>query len=230
MKAQNQIIVSIGSNQGNRLDNLLTAIDLIHQEVATVIKVSAIYETPAWGFESDAFYNAAILLHSTKNPQKLLNQLLKVEKQLGRIRTNEKGYQARTIDLDIIAYNDEIISTENLQVPHPQMQHRKFVLLPLRDLDNQWQHPKLHLSVTELLATTTDESQCEVVQKLLRQSKNCVYQNSIILLLKEILVLEKQLWQQKSQQIVMLNWFWNVLQTILFYPNSTKTKADSLFH
>lgn len=166
MKAQNQIIVSIGSNQGDRLANVLTAIDLIHQQLATVVKVSQIYETPAWGFESDTFFNAAILLHSTKNPQKILNQLLKIEKQLGRIRTNEKGYQARTIDLDIIAFNDEIISTENLQVPHPQMPHRKFVLLPLRDLDNQWQHPELHLSVIELLATTSDESQCEVVHKI----------------------------------------------------------------
>ena len=166
MKAQNQIIVSIGSNQGERLVNVLTAIDLIHQQVATVVKVSQIYETPALGFESDAFYNAAILLHSTKNAQKILNQLLKIEKQLGRIRTNEKGYQARILDLDIIAFNDEIISTENLQVPHPQMPHRKFVLLPLRDLDNQWQHPKLHLSVTELIATTSDESQCEVIHKM----------------------------------------------------------------
>ncbi len=166
MKAQNQIIVSIGSNQGERLVNVLTAIDLIHQQVATVVKVSQIYETPAWGFESDAFYNAAILLHSNKNPQKILNQLLKIEKHLGRTRSNEKGYQARTLDLDIIAFNDEIISTENLQVPHPQMQHRKFVLLPLRDLDNQWQHPELHLSVTELIAITSDESQCEVVHKI----------------------------------------------------------------
>lgn len=72
MKAQNQIIVSVGSNQGNRLINVLTAIDLIHQQIATVVKVSKIYETPAWGFESDAFYNAAILLYSTKNPQKIL--------------------------------------------------------------------------------------------------------------------------------------------------------------
>jgi 2-amino-4-hydroxy-6-hydroxymethyldihydropteridine diphosphokinase len=166
MKAQNQIIVSIGSNQGERLVNVLTAIDLIHQQVATVVKVSQIYETPALGFESDAFYNAAILLHSNKNPQKILNQLLKIEKHLGRTRSNEKGYQARTLDLDIIAFNDEIISTENLQVPHPQMQHRKFVLLPLRDLDNQWQHPELHLSVTELIAITSDESQCEVVHKI----------------------------------------------------------------
>ena len=105
-------------------------------------------------------------MHSTKNPQKILNQLLKIEKHLGRTRSNEKGYQARTLDLDIIAFNDEIISTENLQVPHPQMQHRKFVLLPLRDLDNQWQHPELHLSVTELIAITSDESQCEVVHKI----------------------------------------------------------------
>ena len=82
--SQHQVILSLGSNQGNRLETIQSCINLIHSEVATVVKVSKIYETTAWGFESELFYNAAILIHTSKSAQKILNQVLKVEKKLGR--------------------------------------------------------------------------------------------------------------------------------------------------
>ena len=166
MKKQHQILVSIGSNQGNRLENLTTAIAFIHQEIASVVKVSKIYETPAWGFESDAFYNGMVLLHSYKTPQKILAQLLKIERQMGRVRTSEKGYQARIIDLDVIAYDEEVIATENLQIPHPQMQNRNFVLLPMKEIKHDWEHPVLKKSISELVENTSDESICQVVHTL----------------------------------------------------------------
>ncbi|WP_445455714.1 2-amino-4-hydroxy-6-hydroxymethyldihydropteridine diphosphokinase [Flavobacterium sp. HNIBRBA15423] len=166
MKKQHQIIVSIGSNQGNRLENLTTAIALIHQEVASVVKTSKIYETPSWGFESDAFYNGVLLLHSHKSPQKILSQLLKIEKRMGRVRTNEKGYQARIIDLDVIAYDEEIVATETLQIPHPQMQNRNFVLLPMKDVKVDWIHPVLKKTVSELIENTTDDSKCKVAHSI----------------------------------------------------------------
>ena len=78
---QHQVILSLGSNQGNRLSMITTCIDLIHSEIAVVVKVSKIYETPAWGFESEPFYNAAILIHTSKSPQKILKQVLKVERK-----------------------------------------------------------------------------------------------------------------------------------------------------
>ncbi|OXA79643.1 2-amino-4-hydroxy-6-hydroxymethyldihydropteridinediphosphokinase [Flavobacterium aquidurense] len=166
MKSQHQIVLSIGSNQGNRLENIESCIALIHQEVGTVIQVSKLYETPAWGFESDAFYNCALLLHSTSSAQKILNQVLKVEKQLGRIRSNQQGYQSRIIDVDLIVFDDEIIDSEKLQVPHPLMQNRKFVLLPMQDLKLNWKHPVLQKSISELIAVTADDSICTVVQEL----------------------------------------------------------------
>ena len=166
MKKQHQIIISIGSNQGNRLENLTTAISLVHHQVAAVIKVSSVYETPSWGFESEAFYNAVFLVHSYKAPQKILAQLLKIEKQMGRVRTEQKGYQARSIDLDIIAYDEEVIATDHLQVPHPQMQSRNFVLLPMQDLNLNWTHPILKKTTSELLLITTDESVCEKITEL----------------------------------------------------------------
>lgn len=166
MKSQHQIVLSIGSNQGNRLENIESCIALIHQEVGTVIQVSKLYETPAWGFESDAFYNCALLLHSSSSAQKILNQILKVEKQLGRIRSAQEGYQSRIIDVDLIVFDDEIIDSEKLKVPHPLMQNRKFVLLPMQNLKLNWKHPFFQKSVSELIAVTTDDSICTVVQEL----------------------------------------------------------------
>jgi len=166
MKSQHQVVLSIGSNQGNRLENIENCINLIHEEIGTVIQVSKLYETPAWGFESDAFYNCALLLHSYSSAQKILNQVLKVEKQLGRVRSDQQGYQSRIIDIDLIAFDDHIIESEKLQIPHPLMQNRKFVLLPMQDLKLSWKHPVLQKTVSELITITPDDSVCTVVQNL----------------------------------------------------------------
>lgn len=160
MKQQNQIIVSFGSNQGNRLQIIHQAVTAIHQRIATVIKISKLYETPAWGFSGDAFLNGVLLLHTSKSAQEILKELLQLETEFGRIRNQNEGYASRTLDLDIIACNEEIIVDENLIVPHPQMENRKFVLQPFADLGLQWIHPILKKSVSELLATTDDTSDC----------------------------------------------------------------------
>lgn len=164
--SQHQVILSLGSNQGNRLEIILSCIDLIHNEVGVVVKVSKVYETPAWGFESEPFYNCAILVHTSKSAQKLLKQVLKVEKTLGRVRSKEKGYQARLIDIDIIAVDEEIISTDSLQIPHPLMHNRKFVLQPMMDLDLNWEHPVFKKSVAQLLLQTDDKSSIKAVHSL----------------------------------------------------------------
>jgi len=166
MELQHQVILSLGSNQGNRLKNIELCLELIHQEIGTIIKVSHLYETPSWGFESEAFYNCALLMHTGKTPQQILEQVLLVEKMLGRIRSENAGYQSRIIDVDLIAFDSEIIDVENLQIPHPLMQNRKFVLLPFQDLNVDWKHPILKKTIPELLQITPDDSVCEVVQKL----------------------------------------------------------------
>lgn len=166
MELQHQVILSLGSNQGNRLKNIELCLELIHKEIGTIIKVSHLYETPAWGFESEAFYNCALLMHSTNSAQKILELVLQVEKKLGRIRNENAGYQSRIIDVDLIAFDDEILELDHLQIPHPLMQNRKFVLLPVQDLNIDWVHPVLKKTIPELIQTTPDESVCEVVQKL----------------------------------------------------------------
>ena len=166
MKSQNQVVLSLGTNQGNRLLNIEKAVEWIHQEVGTVIKTSKLYETPSWGFDGDAFYNCALVLHSFSSAHKILDQILNIEKQLGRVRDATLEYQSRIIDIDLIAFNEEIIDTENLQVPHPLMQNRKFVLLPMMDLNLDWIHPVFHKKITDLFEISVDDSVCTFVQKL----------------------------------------------------------------
>ena len=166
MKSQHQVVLSLGSNQGNRLENIENCLQLIHQEVGTVIKVSRLYESPAWGFESDAFYNCVAVVHTTNSAQKVLNQVLKVEKKSGRVRSNKLGYQSRIIDVDLISFDEEIIDSEKLQIPHPLMQNRKFVLLPIQDLNLDWKHPVLKKTISELLESSPDQSVCKVIQEL----------------------------------------------------------------
>jgi deoxyguanosine kinase len=166
MKTQHQVVLSLGSNQGNRLENIENALQLIHQEVGTIIKVSRLYETPSWGFESDAFYNCALLIHTYKNPEEVLNLVLTIENKLGRIRSENQGYQSRSIDIDLITFNEEIISSENLQIPHPLMQDRKFVLLPMLDLELNWTHPIFKKNISQLLENSSDESQCTLIQNI----------------------------------------------------------------
>ncbi len=166
MKSQHQVVLSIGTNQGNRLENIKNCLQLIHQEIGTIIKVSNLYESPSWGFESDAFYNCALVLHTYNSAHAVLNAFLKIEKQMGRVRGETLGYQSRIIDIDLITFDSAIIDSENLQVPHPLMQNRKFVLLPMQDLNLDWKHPIFQKKITELLAISPDESVCTIVQKL----------------------------------------------------------------
>ena len=166
MKAQHQVILSIGSNQGNRLEAIKKCIALIHQEIGTVIKVSKVYETAAWGFDSDAFYNCALVLHTHFPAAEVLLKALAVEQKLGRIRKQDSGYQSRIIDIDVIAFDEAVIDTEMLQVPHPLMQDRKFVLFPFQDLETNWIHPVFHKTILELMETCTDEGECVAVAEL----------------------------------------------------------------
>jgi len=166
MKSQNQSILSIGSNQGNRLEIIQKCIQLIQLEIGTVFLVSKLYETPSWGFESDTFYNCAIAINTHKSPQKVLSGILKIEKQLGRIRSSQDGYQPRIIDIDIISFENEVLNTASLVIPHPQMQKRLFVLLPMKDLQLEFVQPLFQKSLQELIDSCEDKSSCKAVSNL----------------------------------------------------------------
>jgi len=166
MKSQNTVLLSLGTNMGDKLENLQTCISVLHKTVASVIKVSNVYETPAWGFEGAAFYNCAIAIHTHKSAQKLLSEIVKVEKKLGRIKTNSTHYESRCIDIDIIAFNDEIIESDTLNIPHLHVQNRKFVLFPLLDIAPKWKHPKRNQTISEMLISCEDTSEITSVGTL----------------------------------------------------------------
>ena len=109
MKIVRTTYLSLGSNQGNKLDNLQKAIDLIGEKVGAIHKVSSIYKTKSWGFDGDAFFNCCLEASTNLNPETLLKTLLEIEESLGRVRTNSNEYLGRSIDLDILLFDDEII-------------------------------------------------------------------------------------------------------------------------
>jgi deoxyguanosine kinase len=169
---QNQIVLSLGSNLGNRLENIQLALTELHQNIGTIIQVSKLYETPSWGFDSDPFYNAAVLIHCDKSPSDLLLAIHQIEKKLGRNRTENLQYEARPIDIDIISIDENIIQTENLTVPHAAMHKRLFVLLPFQDLNFDWKHPQLYKNISGLIATCPDESVCKFIGYLQKPLSN----------------------------------------------------------
>ncbi len=161
MKTPNLIHISLGSNIGNRLNFLEKAITRIYQNIGDVVKISGVYQTPAWGFESDDFYNACISIHTFYNGQEVLAKLMDIEVELGRNRTGAEGYEARTIDLDILLSSEGILETKELIVPHPAMQKRKFVLAPLVEIANDEIHPKFDKTIGDLLKEVEDDSEVE---------------------------------------------------------------------
>ncbi len=156
-----QIFLGLGSNLGNREENLSTAQKLIEEKVGKIRSKSSIYETAAWGItEQNAFLNQVIEVESHFSPSAVLHLVLKIEKDMGRIREIKWG--ERSIDIDILYYNNEIISTENLTVPHPFIQERKFVLVPLCEIAPAFIHPKLKQSNLELLEKCQDSGEIKL--------------------------------------------------------------------
>lgn len=155
--------IALGSNKGDKLKHLQDAVDAIYTSIGNIKLISKVYKSPAFEFESDDFFNCCLVLESYLKPQKVLKTLLQIEKSLGRTRKSKKGYEARIIDLDIVFAEDEIINTKTLQIPHPEMEKRKFVLQPLNDIASKIKHPKLNEEVSTLLESCEDESILEPV-------------------------------------------------------------------
>ncbi len=147
--------LSIGSNLGEREENLANAIKQIEANCGIISKQSAIYETAAWGnTEQPAFLNQALVLRTDLSSKKLMKQLLHIERLMGRERTVKMG--PRTIDLDIVLMDEETVYSEYLTLPHPNMQDRKFVLLPLAEIAPKAFHPVFNKTIEQLLVECGD--------------------------------------------------------------------------
>ncbi len=144
------VFLALGSNIGDRQVNLQAAIHALEPEVHPTV-CSPVYETPPWGYlDQPNFLNQVIEAETHLSPPKLLNYIKEIEQQRGRQETFRNG--PRLIDLDIIFYDQEVIDSPPLTIPHPRLESRAFVLVPLADLAPQYLHPILGVSILDLLA------------------------------------------------------------------------------
>ncbi len=144
--------IGFGSNLGNREDNIGKAIAILEEVGFVKLSVSSYIETQAEGFESkNLFSNCVGLFETTFGPREVLAELLKTEQNLGRSRSDSKGYADRTIDLDLLFYGDLIYDDSELTLPHPRLHERAFVLIPLVEISPTWRHPILQQTAVAML-------------------------------------------------------------------------------
>jgi 2-amino-4-hydroxy-6-hydroxymethyldihydropteridine diphosphokinase len=162
------VYIGLGSNMGDKIANLNKAIEELGKVAGNkVLAVSSLYKTePVGGIEQDWFVNAVAEIETGLTPRELLNKLLYIEKNLGRVRDEKWG--PRVIDLDILLYDDLVMDEEGLSIPHPYLYERGFVLVPLAEIAPKMIHPKLKKSMTELMEGIHDNYKIENIGGLLR--------------------------------------------------------------
>ncbi len=156
MKIQRLTYLSLGSNQGDKLKNLQEAIHKIAENIGAIQKISSVYETGSWGYEGEDFYNICISVSTYLQPESLLKKLLIIEKELGRKRNKTKQYSDRRIDIDILLFDNEIVFSKDVIIPHPRMLDRKFVLVPLVEIAKNTLHPIEKKQLYHCLNSCTD--------------------------------------------------------------------------
>jgi 2-amino-4-hydroxy-6-hydroxymethyldihydropteridine diphosphokinase len=164
MNQNHKVYLSLGSNKGDRFKHLQDAVDLIFKRIGKVNIISKVYNTPAFGFEGDDFLNTCVFLETDMKAQSLIKALSAIEKELGRTPSKSKGYEARIIDVDILFFDEQIVNTKALKIPHPELHKRRFVLQSLNDIATKLIHPKLNKSVNELFETCEDKSEVEPIK------------------------------------------------------------------
>lgn len=152
------VFLGLGSNVGNRLENLKAAQALIHKNVGKIAKKSHVYETQPWGkTDQEAFLNMVIMINTSLDPRDMLDALSKLERELGRERHEKWG--PRIIDIDILFYGKRIIRDKGLEIPHPELHKRAFVLIPMLEIAPDYEHPLLKKQIDELYMHCGDLSE-----------------------------------------------------------------------
>ncbi|MDR1729908.1 MAG: 2-amino-4-hydroxy-6-hydroxymethyldihydropteridine diphosphokinase [Prevotellaceae bacterium] len=147
-----KLYLGLGSNLGDRKKNITDATMICAALIGTIEALSSLYETEPWGFSSpNKFLNAVICLETDKDPWLCLALAKGIEREMGRVYSCNSGYEDRIIDIDILLYDDLILQTENLTIPHPHMKERDFVLRPLAEIAPGLKHPVSGESIEQLL-------------------------------------------------------------------------------
>ncbi len=158
--------LSLGSNLGNKKKNIEKAIEYLKKSVGEVVKISNYYLSESWGFKSDDFLNNIVEIKTHFSPLQLFNRLKMIEKGMETFHNSfSDGYQSRSIDIDIIYYDNILYNQKLLTIPHINMHNRKFVLLPLLELCPKKKHPLFNKDVKELLEACYDKSKVALYEK-----------------------------------------------------------------
>lgn len=159
----NSAYLLIGGNLGNRVSNLAEARKLINEYCGEIISYSSLYETAAWGnMDQPSFLNQALHIATSLNARQLMRKILKVEKMMGRVREVKLG--PRIIDIDILFYEKEIHDLRFLKIPHPEIQNRRFVLVPMSEINPGFEHPVLNKTIQQLLEECTDKLEVKKIK------------------------------------------------------------------
>lgn len=168
MNSLQKIFISLGANQGDRLQYLQNAIDALYVNIGNTVAISPIYETKSWGFDSADFLNCCVCLTTNLQPELLLKELQQLEISLGRAEKTTTAYEARCIDIDVLFYADVVMKTATLSIPHIALQDRSFVLAPLADIASGIMHPVLKKTVSTLLEECTDANEVVKISETLK--------------------------------------------------------------
>lgn len=157
-----KIYLGLGSNQEPKVKNLRTAERYIQQYIGDIVKKSSDYETDPWGVKDQApFVNNVVQVLSFHNPHVILSSIEKIEYSMGRIKSRKWG--ERNIDIDILFYEDIVINSHKLKIPHPYISERIFVLAPMREINNMFIHPILKKTIEELYLASQDQSAARII-------------------------------------------------------------------
>ena len=149
------VFILLGGNVGDKSKIFSKTKKLIGARIGLITKMSSVYTTESWGFESDLFWNQVIIVESELDPLPILSQTQAIEREMGRIKKSA-GYEARIIDIDLLFYDDLELNTPDLTIPHPKIGERKFVLIPLNELEPEKYHPVTGLKICEMLKLCQD--------------------------------------------------------------------------
>jgi len=156
-----KVFLGLGTNMGERAENLRKAVQSIETDIGHVTKTSSVYETEPWGFHSEEqFLNMVLCAETVHSPGEVLKRILTIEALLGRVRGGDQ-YVSRVIDIDILLYDDQIIEEESLKIPHPLLHERKFVLVPLCEIEPDLMLPGLGKTLQDLLKICPDNSKVQ---------------------------------------------------------------------
>ena len=160
------VIAGLGSNLGDRFAALGRAMELISEEAGEISAASSVWETEPWGFDADElFLNMVVVIRTTLDPARMMQLFRSIEGRMGRKRSGGGQYESRIIDLDILLWDNRVITLPGLEVPHPKLHSRRFVLEPLAEVVPEATHPVTGLTVTEMLELCDDRSDVRLSEK-----------------------------------------------------------------